>query len=130
MAGWADPEQVHVDGEDLVEVLASERQVGQIDMEQGSLTRGEVIGVALGRLLDRGRGPSIAVIFPPANCPHTSDPATPGPQPISRISSSGATFSTCTAHCRRWGGWKLTMRRASKPRAPGHAAAPGDESAA
>jgi len=57
MAGWADPEQVHVDGEDLVEVLASERQVGQIDMEQGSLTRGEVIGVALGRLLDRGRGP-------------------------------------------------------------------------
>jgi hypothetical protein len=59
---WPDPEQVDVDREDLVEVLANEHppdqvDIGQVDMLEDGLPRGDMVGVALGRAGDRDCGP-------------------------------------------------------------------------
>ncbi|HEY6751009.1 MAG TPA: hypothetical protein VI027_06755, partial [Rubrobacteraceae bacterium] len=44
---------------------------------------------------------SIAVMVPPSSFSHTSDTATPRPQPISKSRSSGSTASVSTAHTSR-----------------------------
>jgi len=113
---WPDPEQVDVDREDLVEVLASERRLTRSTSARSTCWKTafpEATWSAL-RLVARAiaiADRSMAVIRPPANCSQTSDTDTPGPGPISRISSLGEISSNCTAHCRRLGTRGPTMGR-------------------
>jgi hypothetical protein len=114
--GWPDPEQVDVDRQGLVELLAGERppnqvDIGQIELMEDRPPRGDMVGVAPSRPLDCGRGPLDDGDPPAASCSQIKRHGLARARADLQDLVMGETSSSCTAHRSRSGTRGSTMGR-------------------